>query len=257
MLFLNLFEGVSEQARLDKIVSYIKKEDPEIICLAEACCWEKNKSIKLKNFKKNINCNYHYFHMSPIGESLVIFSKTPFIKKFKIKPIIPCSIMKCSLKINNININIFLAHLTARDEQGRIREIELILKKIDKKSNTILLGDLNSLSPLDKYNEKKLLKKLKKLNIVKFGEGILKKDVQTKILKFGLIDTIKKFSKKLEHTVPTKFNKDKYHCEKLRLDYAYITLLLKKYLKSAKVIRTKETNQLSDHFPLVIEFEFS
>ena len=79
-------------------------------------------------------------------------------------------------------------------------------------------------------------------------------DVQKKILNFGLIDTVKKFTDSFEYSVPTKFNKDFTHATKLRLDYLYITPDLLSNLKYSKILRTKETNTLSDHFPIIAEF---
>jgi exodeoxyribonuclease-3 len=121
------------------------------------------------------------------------------------------------------------------------------------------MGDLNSLSSLDNYDEKELLKEMKKLNTHKFtsrfGESHLRKEVISKIQEFGLVDALKLFSDKFEYSVPTTFNKDVDHITKLRLDYIFVTNDLKKFVKDIQIIRNDETDRLSDHFPILIEIE--
>ena len=116
------------------------------------------------------------------------------------------------------------------------------------------MGDFNSLSPLDKYDDAKILASMKQVGIGKFGRGKLRKEVIQKVMDAGFIDTIKEFSKTFEYSVPTMYCKDKNHFADLRLDYLFITRPLVDSLKNARIIRTEETNQLSDHFPLLAEF---
>jgi exonuclease III len=117
-----------------------------------------------------------------------------------------------------------------------------------------LIGDLNSLSPLDSYDENELLEKMKKAGIQKFGIDYIRKDVQKRILDAKLIDALRQLSDKFEFSAPTEYNKDETHFMKLRVDYIFITEPLLPLLDSAKILRTEETEQLSDHFPIVAEF---
>ena len=108
---------------------------------------------------------------------------------------------------------------------------------------------------IDNYDEEKLIRQMRDIGLTKFGDRKLRKDVHQMILDFGLIDSLREFSKDFEYSVPTDFNQDEAHLAKLRLDYAYITPSLRKHLKSSKIIRNEETNQLSDHFPILIELD--
>ena len=75
----------------------------------------------------------------------------------------------------------------------------------------------------------------------------------TKILDFGFIDPLKKISKSFEYTVPSAFNKDIDHFDKLRLDYILTTKDLEKSIKDIRIIRNEKTDEISDHYPITIE----
>ena len=68
--------------------------------------------------------------------------------------------LKCEIK----KITFIVTHLNPFSENARTKEIKKIIKNSEN-NNTIILGDLNSLSFLDKYDELKLQSELKKKNI--------------------------------------------------------------------------------------------
>ena len=248
ILYLNIFEGAKEKERFNKIISFVKKIKPDILALSELDGWKYNQNKKLNTFKKKTNLPYSNIPNKNTG----IFSIYPILKVTNTKH----SMTKAEFKIKNEKISLTALHLNHKSENTRLEEIKTLLKHISPNEKLIILGDFNSLSPLDKYNEEELLKYLKKIKLKKFGTTKLRKDVHKKLLNLGLIDTTKKFSKSFEHSVPTKFNKEKdIHFTKLRLDYIYITPNLLPKLKSSEIIRNKETNQLSDHFPIMAELE--
>ena len=163
--------------------------------------------------------------------------------------------IKADSIINNEKISFILTHLHSKNENLRLKELKIIQQYLKTDANIILMGDLNTLSPLDDYDEIKLIDKMSKLGINKFGIKKLRKEVIQKIINQGFTDAIRKFSKSFEYSVPTTSNKDEKHFTKLRLDYIFVSKLLARKLTNAKIIRTKETNQLSDHFPVIIEID--
>ncbi len=251
LMYLNV-DGVGEGTRFDKIVDFVRAENPDVLFLAELNGWEKNNFEILFKFKESINFSYHFFSESNTSHHLGVFSKILLENSESIKEKFHHSLIK-----SEINDIIFLfGHLDPNSEDKRKREIKEIfniIKQFNSKK-IVFLGDLNSLSPFDDYDEEKLIEDLKQINLTKFGISELRRDVQQKILNFGLIDSIKKFSDNFEYSVPTEFSKDKNHFSKLRLDYVYVNSNLETYVKMSKIIRNEKTNQLSDHFPLIIEF---
>tara|TARA_Y100000310_G_scaffold327596_1_gene394204 strand:- start:3638 stop:4396 length:759 start_codon:yes stop_codon:yes gene_type:complete len=249
-IYLNVLEGCKNEERLDLILKFISDNNPDILALSELNGWENN---KLQEFLAKTNFKHHIFHRSKTGFHLGLFSKEKIIKSETINENMWHGFIKAEFE----EFEMVLTHSDPFTEEKRLNEIEEILKILNLNKKIILLGDLNSLSPKDEYDEEKLLKILKEKNIKKFGQNKLKKDVQTKLLDAGLIDAVREFSDEFEYTVPTEYNKDEFHFEKLRLDYIYISKSLRPFLKNAKIIRNEETNQLSDHFPIMAEFDFT
>jgi exodeoxyribonuclease III len=250
ILALNIFEGCSDDDRLQKIITFVNKQSPEILLLSEANGWEVNNFGRIRKFMKETNFKFFHFSKSNSGFNLIVFSK----EKIKVNSISK-GFMHSLIIIKLNNLVIFFTHLNPSNEDSRLKEIKIILEKIKEYDQCLLIGDLNSLSPLDVYDEKKILGESNTIKLKKFGVDKLRYDVQEEILKSGMIDGVKLFSKIFEYTVPTEFNRDKNHFTKLRLDYIYISSNLKDNLKSAIIIRNKITNQLSDHFPLFIELQ--
>tara|TARA_Y100000310_G_C20685527_1_gene818700 strand:+ start:648 stop:1418 length:771 start_codon:yes stop_codon:yes gene_type:complete len=256
-MYLNIFEGCEEKERFKKIVSFINQNKPNILALSELYKWERENLKKFKSTQQLMDYENSYYGKANTTGNLGFFSNLPFKEVSNVTEGMVHSFMKGKITIKGKEIAIFLTHLTAMEEYNRLDELKALLPEIQKEENVILLGDLNSLSPKDNYDEEKLLKLLKEQNIKKFGQEKLKKCVQTKLLEAGLIDAVREFSDEFEYSVPTTYNKDMFHFEKLRLDYIYISKSLRPFLKNAKIIRTEETNQLSDHFPIVAEFDFT
>jgi exonuclease III len=118
------------------------------------------------------------------------------------------------------------------------------------------MGDLNSLSPQDAYDQSQLLKQMQDAGTKKFGTATLRFEVITSILKSGLVDVVKQAHPNFEFSVPTPYNRDAEHFTQLRLDYIFTSSDLVKNLKSARIIRTAVTDQLSDHYPVAAEFDW-
>ena len=134
-----------------------------------------------------------------------------------------------------------MTQLSPYTEDKRLKEIESIKELIDE-GKTILMGDLNSLSRQDNYDEI-ILEEMKKNQFDKFGKNKLRYEVIEELGKIGFEDTIKEFIA----SVPTPINIDKFHFADLRLDYIFAKNV---EVKKAEVIRNKETDILSDHYPI-------
>lgn len=255
VMYINLFEGCQEKERFNRVISFIKNKNPDFLGLSELNEWDKNNFAKLKEFQSKIGLHNVIFCASNQGYHLALFSKYQIENSIVQNKGFNTGIIKVISSVGKKRISIILTHLNARNEDLRLKEVNIIKKHFNPEENVILMGDLNSLSPLDTYDERKLLDKLKKIGLKKFGSRSLKKEVIKKLTKMGLIDAVKKFSNSFEYSVPTTYNKDEAHFAKLRLDYIFVTKSLSSLLKDARIIRNKETNRLSDHFPIIAEID--
>ena len=247
----NLCEGGEGEHWFSNLVNFVNAQKVDVLCLSELNFWHLNDSEKLNRFKEKTGFSFHVFSKSNSDYDLTIFSKFPINYHKILKEDFNHSTIFAEIN----NVNFVFTHLSPLSEDARLKEIDKILDQIDLDKKTVLIGDLNSLSPLDSYDDEEIISDSDKIGFYKFGKDKVRKDVQQRILDFGLIDSVRNFSNDFEYSVPTEFNKDEAHFSKLRLDYLYITPPLKSHLKSSKIIRKEETNQLSDHFPIIAEFD--
>ena len=145
-------------------------------------------------------------------------------------------------------------HLTPYTEDLRLLEIDLITGEQKQFVNKILMGDMNSLSPKDGYDEK-MISGFNEMQLKKFTtEGKLRFDTINKIMSYGYIDTAFILKKQKEYTAPTSINEYQAHSN-MRLDYIFISESLKNKLANYSVVKNLLTEKASDHYPVVIELK--
>ncbi|MDD2807308.1 MAG: endonuclease/exonuclease/phosphatase family protein [Patescibacteria group bacterium] len=237
------------RGRWPKITRVIKEINPDVAIILEAWSWQQQ---DLADFAKKTSFKYKFLAKSNTKHNLALLSKTKPKKISSTNKGFHHSVIEANFENK---LEIFGVHLSPKKETIRIDEAEKIINQIGHQKRAIILGDFNSLSPQDNYNDKKLLKKFQEKNITKFGSQSIEKKVIKKILKSGLIDITKKFhhGATVYYSVPTDICTDVDHATKLRLDYAFVTPELAKQIKDAKIIKNKLTNHSSDHFPLIVE----
>lgn len=169
---LNIWEGGK---LLDSVVSFVKKEDPDIIVMQEV---RNGKDIKFeKRFRTfgilKEELRYPYSVFSPaflnttsvgkVDEGNAIFSKVPIIsdkviffdKEYgefnsedsKHFELIPAILQHTVVALNNIKLNVFNVHgawgFDGKDNKRRLKMSEKIINEIKDKENVILAGDFN------------------------------------------------------------------------------------------------------------------
>ncbi len=254
ILYINIYEGCEEPERFENLTRFIKKVNPDFLGLSELNQWQNNNYQKLKEFEEKSGLKNVAFAHATSGYNLGIFSNQKNTYKKIITRSFKTGMIRTDFKYKNQDLCLILTHLHSENEDLRLKELKTVLANAPKDIYCLLMGDLNSLSPQDFYDKEKLLRFMKSINSSKFGTTSIRMDVIKKIESFGFMDCIKKFSKKFEYSVPSPYNKDKEHFQKLRLDYFFTNKQLFQFLKSAQIIRNKETDQLSDHYPILAEF---
>lgn len=117
------------------------------------------------------------------------------------------------------------------------------------------MGDINSLSITDGYNEE-TIKGFNDYQLKKFtANSKFRFDVINKITSLDYLDTALIFNKQKVNTVPTKINQDKAHLINIRVDYIFVSESLKDKVKNYSVIKNPLTEKSADHYPVVIEFK--
>jgi len=249
---------VFSKERMNSAQKIIKKENPDVLCINEAYFVSQKSKIKM-NYQKIFKIYPYYFFGNPknpenFTRGDAILSKFP-IKNFINNSLKGFSWLKCKIIINKHTLNINLIHLAPSPfilELDRLKIIKKVLRKIG--TNTILLGDFNSLSNSDHYEWDSLFNSWKKFD--ENAENILKDMLQRKVTDYvlskKLVDSYKTLNKNFNFTIPTdKLSKDKK--SGTRIDYIFCSNNFK--IISSKIIKNKLTNIASDHYPLVTVLE--
>jgi len=253
ILYLNILKGCQEPKRYRRLVDFVKAEAPDICGFCEANGWDENNEDRAKDFSREANFHSYVLGLSPRTKyHTVLFFKNANPYERKRNENFRNAVVEVRL-VGKKSLRILLVHFSPYEEDNRMAELKNLLQE-DISENTILLGDLNALSPQDNYNQTEVLAGMKTAGIIKFGKDRLRFNVIQNTLDNGFIDAVKKFHPGFEYSVPTAYNRDKEHFTKLRLDYIFVSPDLVKSLQFAEIIRNPETEQLSDHYPVVAGF---
>ncbi len=257
VLFLNIFQvAIQPPDRFQQLIDFVKKEKPDILGLSEVNNWNEQQFARLKEFQKKTGFTNAAFCESKNGYHLALFSKLRMEEIQVNNEQFRNGMVQCVFKIKRENVRVILVHLTPKTEEERLKEVKVLTKCYNPREKVILMGDLNALSPQDTYDDRFILAEMKKREIIKFGKDRLQKEAITAILQQGFVDCVHQFATRFDSSTPTSMAppKERYtHFTPLRLDYVFIRNMLP-FLKYASVMRTKETGQLSDHYPVAAEF---
>lgn len=246
ILQFNILEGcANDDARLKRIGEFITNNSYDIIGLNEA-------PSNIGEIATGWNYKYSQVVVKDKRKSFVaILSRQPI----QLVNVYSTMFQHSMLHVNISNTHFIVTHLDSINSLLREKEVLIIRDVIENISAPLMImGDLNSLSPLDKeFHEKNNFKDflqrddlLRKKFLNTAGE-INYKPIEY-LMESGLVDLFEKLDGN-NCTVPTQFNKDIAHFAEMRLDY----MLVNKHFNGdfkVRVIQDTITNSLSDHYPL-------
>jgi len=259
-----LHGGVDERgSRLPIIETVAKELNPDFLALQEAACFEENNYEQLRRMGEQTGCAYQAIsfgsgRQSKNGkkEHVVSLSKLTMkqINDFQLK--FRNAALETVIDSAIGEISICNAHLNPHTEEERLAEIDLILNAQSAYKYKIVVGDMNSLSPHDKYDAE-MINRFNEKQLAKFTEeGKLRFDAISKFKRAGYVDAAYLAGINAVNTVPTKLNIDPDHELPLRLDYVLVSELLAPHVKRVLVVKNQNTEKGSDHYPVLAEFDF-
>ena len=246
----NILNGGED--RINLLSEVIRDINPDICGILEAVGWDETyKEI----FAEKIG--FKKFHIGKANSkyNIAIISKVDF-EVIDMREHVRHVIVKVLITEGAYNNSvIYFVHLSPINEDDRIKEVQYLLESIDKGSNILIMGDLNSLSPHDSYNKEKLYGMLKKENMVKYGVDQLRFDVVNFLEENNFIDSRIYLKKKFEASVPTPSVKDPHHLYPIRIDYAFAHKDWIKNIKTSDFLKNIKTDKASDHYPIFIDLD--
>jgi exodeoxyribonuclease-3 len=246
LISYNILDGMKMDSTKGKQVfaDWIKSYDPDIMALEEC---NKFTQASLEELAHSYGHPYA-INNKETGYPVGITSKYPIVDVRKVTDNMTHGFIVCKIR----DLNVIVLHLNPHKYLKRREEIQTILGYIaasPEKKKWMIMGDFNSISPLDKerYTSNKLLARLIEAqqknpildNLADRKE--LDYEVQQRILDFGLKDTYyeKDAAKEYKGT---------------RIDYIYVSKDMLPEVTNVHFIFDDFTAHHSDHHPVIMEF---
>lgn len=275
ILSYNVYWGMKEDttANKSKFAEWIKAQNADIVALQEMNGFtatdpdfirsETANKNNLAKLARSYGHPYCYIVREPAPDGAVSFpvaitSKYPIVNVRRVLDNTVHGFLEAEIE----GYHFLVTHFHPFSSERRGTEIDQILATIASKpagQKWFFMGDLNSVSPLDKaeYDNNLLRDFIKEdrkkrphnLNLGKDDE--LDYSVQQKILDFGFVDALKVYSSGFIATAPTKMFYDQSK-HPLRYDYLYVSKNLKDKLVKCEVIKDGFTDIYSDHYPVML-----
>jgi len=244
----NLFQGAQDTIRL--LEDFVRENALDVLCLQEANDWQNGTPSQLEAFAAATGLQHYVFGDSNTQYKLATFSRYAISTSQVYTDGLWHSAIRTRIQTPGDETDIWNVHLNPGTEDDRLSEAHLIVPRVDPNVRTAITGDFNSLSETDEYPDT-LISELTAQGIEKFGADVLRFDVTNYLSRSGLIDVAAALNKRA-CTVPTPANRDKFHAARMRLDYMFVTESLMRSVQSIEVPRDTLTDQISDHYPVIL-----
>jgi exodeoxyribonuclease-3 len=257
----NILEGMKLDTAAGKpgFVAWVKKMDPDVLALQEVTQFTQASLEKLAE-----QYGHRYAVLLIEGEKfpVAITSKFPILNVQKVSDNMDRGFITASIQ----GLNMVSVHLTPFDYRKRAQEIDLLLAHIKAqpdKQNWILMGDFNTLSPLDSahYSDGRMIANYqayekKYAPILKLANGRIDYSVIEKVHKEGFTDVLHKMHPTFVKTVhPKRFEPKTGTDASSRIDFIFVSKDLVKKTATARVLVDDFTDNYSDHYPVLLELK--
>ncbi len=267
VLSYNIWNGFNwgkDKDRRANLISWIQSKKPDVVALQELCGYTEE---KLLEDAKKWGHEYAVI-LKKEGYPVGLTSSKPIIIKEKARDNLWHGMLHCV----TWGIDFFVVHLSPSDRDFRNKEAEVIIEKIrnSKNENYIVLGDFNAHSPFDGVldlknehlldkNRKSDLKNEKYNNLL---DGQFDYSVISSFLSVPLIDVTRRYVEpEKRFTFPAKSligiwqTAEEVEKNKHRIDYILTSRTMSSICTNAFVFNNGATSMLSDHYPVMSEFQ--
>lgn len=277
LISYNVYWGMRQDSteNKSKFAAWVRQQNPDIIAFQEMNGFtqenpdfapEGSNPNNLQKFAASYGHPYVFIVREPSPDGSITFpvaitSKYPIVNVNRVLENACHGFLTAEIEGHHFVITHF--HPFSSEKRGY--EIDQILATVKSKPTDwkwLFMGDLNSVSPLDKsaYADNKLRdfirndrkKRPHNRNLGKDDE--LDYTVQQKILDFGFVDVLKLSHPQFIPTAPTKLFYDQSSYP-LRYDYLYVSANMKSDIVKCEIIKDEFTDIYSDHYPVMLIFK--
>lgn len=251
VLSYNVYNGFQENPAIKtQFVNWVGKIDPDIIAYQEM---NKFTQEGLEKFAARYG-HTHAVLSKTEGYPVALSSKYSILNVQKITDGMTRSYLHATIR----GISVFVVHFSPSFYRKRAEELRRVLahaKSLPKDRRILIMGDFNALDRKDaiQYGEE-LLKNMqtrdRKYQQQNLNQGALDYSVMDLMPAAGFQDTFWLVNDQYRYTLPTK----KYATRAARrIDYIWANPVLGKDITRARIIHDKDTERMSDHYPVFVE----
>ena len=262
----NGFDWGKDEDRQKKMITWIKSKNPDVLALQELCGYTQE---KLQADAKKWGHNYAVI-LKEKGYPVGLTSNKPIKLKEKVLE----GLWHGMLHVETWGIDFFVVHLSPADRDFRYKEAKIISEKVQNADNKnyLVLGDFNAHSPFDGDHD---LSNASRLDRIRASDAKNEKynnlmdeqfdySVMASFLSLPLVDLTQRFVSVTERftfpaevLVGTHHTKESVVKNRVRIDYILVSRSLGKLSTKTQVFNSAETTLLSDHFPVMAEFNLN
>ncbi|MFH1186588.1 MAG: endonuclease/exonuclease/phosphatase family protein [Candidatus Levyibacteriota bacterium] len=248
----------SSPERIKLLQKAIKIINADFIGLIDTFRWDtlysNTQLAQLFGYKKAycINLNDSRLRKKGHNNGITVLTNIP-IKHFETISLKTRDAIKTTLQINNNKLDIFTVYLDDLSEDVRVKQAQILLQHVNQKKPTIIIGDLNTLSPSEITKVTPLINKL----FVRYPQlsesliPVLEEMKRGEVIKMLEENRFQDANRACTPTVPSKLFPIKTERAFLRLDYAFHTKNIQ--ISNFSVPRDSIFDQTSDHYPIIFE----
>ncbi|MDR2087011.1 MAG: endonuclease/exonuclease/phosphatase family protein [Dysgonamonadaceae bacterium] len=257
ILTYNILYGLQKDSLIqDRYTDWVKKIAPDILA-----CQEMNYFTQKSMEKFAARYGHDYAVISKEdGFPTALSSGYPIVNVRKVVDNMWHAYIYARIR----DIHVFVIHFSPHSLTKRRAEVKEILAHaalIPENEKIVIMGDFNSLSGDDapfysrKYLELRQKSETENAHIRNLDQGKLDFSVIQSLKDAGFKDAYRLFHSNFTVSCPTKKYSEN-QTEGSRIDFMWLNPTMAKYAVRAEYIYDADTDMMSDHYPLLVEFEF-
>jgi exodeoxyribonuclease-3 len=239
IVHFNIYEGCRDDVtRLEGVLAWVAGQQADVVGLAELNGWAQSPGLAARAAA----CGFPYSHLL-VGKSpyhIGLLARAPIVVLQEIIDGVHHGILH--LRVGDVEY--VYTHFSPHERLMRLHEAQLCAQIVQRSTGPlVLMGDLNSHSPLDQPLYEACLTPENSAWALDF-------EAQQILLNAGLMDAAA--TADARWTVPTALYPDS---PKRRLDYLYVNPVSKQRHPAVqcRIVHGPEVANLSDHYPIICD----
>ena len=252
ILTYNVLNGFQSDSVIQKqYLQWVRLIDPDVVAYQEMNHFTQ---ARLESLASQYGHPYAVLSKTE-GYPVALSSKYPIVNVQKVID----NMWHAYLYANINSIHVFVLHLSPASYEKRSEELRLVLAHaatLPKEERILIMGDFNAFDKRDANHYGEDMKEEFRERTIKFNhrnlkDGEIDYSTMDQMAASGFKDAYWLVNDHFKYSMPTK----NYSARPTRrIDFIWVNSALADDIIKSDIIYDKDTNQISDHYPMFIEF---